>query len=104
MFLNIMKVIIRICFYLILIGVCVTSWIKLQKELTLKFLISEQTVINNGIRSAAKGGVDRCPARAAAAVSAADPTFRPEYSRVPNITVGLNKSVGANFSWKLIKK
>ena len=34
----------------------------------------------NGIRSAAKGGVDRCPARAAAAVSAADPTFRPEYS------------------------
>ena len=26
------------------------------------------------------------------------------YSRVPNITVGLNKSVGANFSWKLIKK
>ena len=22
----------------------------------------------------------------------------------PNITVGLNKSVGANFSWKLIKK
>ena len=52
----------------------------LQKELTLKFLISEQTVINNGIRSAAKGGVDRCPARAAAAVSAADPTFRPEYS------------------------
>ena len=33
---------------------------------------------NNGIRSAAKGGVDRCPARAAAAVSAADPTFRPE--------------------------
>ena len=34
----------------------------------------------NGIRSAAKGRVDRCPARAAAAVSAADPTFRPEYS------------------------
>ena len=26
------------------------------------------------------------------------------YSRVPNITVGLNKSVGGNFSWKLIKK
>ena len=33
---------------------------------------------NNGIRSAAKGRVDRCPARAAAAVSAADPTFRAE--------------------------
>ena len=27
-----------------------------------------------------------------------------KYSRVPNITVGLNKSVGGNFSWKLIKK
>ena len=26
------------------------------------------------------------------------------YSRVPNITVDLNKSVGGNFSWKLIKK
>ena len=26
------------------------------------------------------------------------------YSRVPNTTVGLNKSVGANFAWKLIKK
>ena len=26
------------------------------------------------------------------------------FSRVPNITVGLNKSVGVNFSWKLIKK
>jgi len=26
------------------------------------------------------------------------------YSRVLNIIVGLNKSVGANFSWKLIKK
>ena len=25
------------------------------------------------------------------------------YSRVPHITVGLNKSVGTNFSWKLIK-
>ena len=25
------------------------------------------------------------------------------YSRVPNITVGLNKSLGVNFSWKLIK-
>ena len=24
--------------------------------------------------------------------------------RVPNVTVGPNKSVGANFSWKLIKK
>ena len=35
---------------------------------------------NNGIRSAARGRVDQCPARAAAAVSAADPTFRPEYS------------------------
>ena len=34
----------------------------------------------NGVRSAAKGRVDRCPARATAAVSAADPTFRPEYS------------------------
>ena len=36
--------------------------------------------ICNGIRSAARGRVDRCPARAAAAVSAADPTFRPKYS------------------------
>ena len=27
-----------------------------------------------------------------------------QYSRVPNITVGLNKNVGVNFSWKLIKK
>ena len=36
--------------------------------------------IANEFRSAAKGRVDRCPARAAAAVSAADPTFRPEYS------------------------
>jgi len=35
---------------------------------------------SNGIRSAARGRVYRCPARAAAAVSAADPTFRPEYS------------------------
>ena len=26
------------------------------------------------------------------------------YSRVPNTIVGLNKSVGANFSWKLIRK
>ena len=26
------------------------------------------------------------------------------YSRVSNITVGLNKSVGENFSWKLINK
>ena len=25
------------------------------------------------------------------------------YSRVPNTTVGLNKSVGGKFSWKLIK-
>ena len=35
----------------------------------------------NGVRSAAKGRVDRCPARAAAAVSAADPTFRPKYEK-----------------------
>ena len=35
---------------------------------------------SNGIRSATRGRVDRCPARAAAAVSAADPTFWPEYS------------------------
>ena len=29
---------------------------------------------------------------------------KPTYSRVLNITVCLNKSVGANVSWKLIKK
>ena len=34
--------------------------------------------IINESRSAARGRVDRCPARAAAAVSAADPTFRAE--------------------------
>ena len=34
----------------------------------------------NGVRSAAKGRVDRCLARAAAAVSAADPTCSPVYS------------------------
>ena len=43
-------------------------------------LKTSQTMANNGIRSAAKGRVDRCPARAAAAVQPADPTFRPEYS------------------------
>ena len=41
---------------------------------------SKKIIFDNGIRSAARGRVDRCPARAAAAVSAADPTFRPEYS------------------------
>ena len=45
-----------------------------------RFLFSNWNVPTKGIRSAAKGRVDRCPARAAAAVSAADPTFRPEYS------------------------
>ena len=30
--------------------------------------------------------------------------IRVPYSIVPNITVGLNKSVGVNFFWKLIKK
>ena len=35
MFLNIsMQSIVRMCFYLILIGVCITSWIKLLKEPT----------------------------------------------------------------------
>merc|ERR1712051_491743 len=33
------------------------------------------------------------------AISLSNSSF---YSRVPNITVGLNKSVGVNFSWKLI--
>ena len=37
-------------------------------------------------------------------VTIAQVNFITCYSRVPNITVGLNKSVGANFSWKLIKK
>ena len=32
----------------------------------------------NELRHGLKGRVDRCPAKAAAAVSAADPTFRPE--------------------------
>ena len=41
-----MKVIIRICFYLILIGVCVTSWIKLLKEPT----AFEEKIVNNQAR------------------------------------------------------
>ena len=46
MFLNIIKVIIRICFYLILIGVCVTSWMKLLKEPT----AFEEKIVNNQAR------------------------------------------------------
>ena len=46
MFLNIIKAIIRIFFYLILIGVCVTSWLKLQKEPT----AFEEKIANNQAR------------------------------------------------------
>ena len=46
MFLNIIKAMIRICFYLILIGVCVTSWIKLLKEPT----AFEEKIVSNQAR------------------------------------------------------
>ena len=47
MYLNVsMKSIIRISFYLILIGICITSWIKLLKEQT----AFEEKVVNNKTR------------------------------------------------------
>ena len=47
MFLNVsLQSIVRICFYLILIGVCITSWIKLLKEQT----AFEEKVVKNKTR------------------------------------------------------
>ncbi len=53
---------------------------------------------NNEVCSAAKGRVDPLPARAAAAVSAADPTFRPKYP-----TSNRSKSQRAPFMSKIIR-
>jgi hypothetical protein len=56
--------------------------------LVLLVVFDKNMVLNKFVQKFRHGPVDR-------------EYFR--YSRVPNITVGLNKSVGLNFSWKLFK-